>query len=137
MCILALLALAFCGRLLAAEETARLDAEAMSASAEAYAYNIQTAVAEDESEVEGITLQDGLRKKVGQPTPGIMFSMLMAGGLAKLLLRIKRRTEHKVATTLARIMSAIKFEEYRNVLKIYATVENKYCLRRQMVKLRL
>ncbi len=137
MCILALLALVFSCRLMAAEETVRLDETALSTSAEAYAYDIQSMAAEDESEEEVVALQDGLRKKVGQPTPGIMFTMLMAGGLVKLLLRIKRRAERKVAMILARIMSAIKFEEYRNALKIYTTAENKYCLRRQMVELRL
>ena len=137
MCILALLALVFCCRLIAAEETVRLEEAALSTSAKAYAYDIQSMAAEDESEEEGTALHDDLRKKVGQPTPGILLSMLMAGGLAKLLLRIKRRAERKVAMILARIMSAIKFDECRNAFKTYTTAENKYCLRRQMVRLRL
>ena len=126
---------------MAAEDIVRSDEASLSTSETVYSYNISAAMVGDlfegETEEEAFALPDEFRKKVGQPTPGIMFSLLMAGGLAKLLLRLKKRAERKVAMILARILSAIKFEEYKNVFKIYATVENKYCLRRQMIELRL
>ena len=126
---------------MAAEDIVRSDETSLSPSATVYSYNVSVAMVDDvfegEAEEDAFALPDEFSKRVGQPTPGIMFSLLMAGGLAKLLLRLKKRTERKVAMILARILSAIKFEEYKNVFKIYATVENKYCLRRQMIELRL
>ena len=139
--IVALLALTFSYCLMAAEESVCHDEASLSSVASAFSYDVHAVAVsdlfEDESENEGFALSGDFCRKVGQPTPGIMFSLLLAGGLAKLLLRLKKRADRKVMMVLARIMSAMKIEECKNALKIYATVENKYCLRRQMVELRL
>lgn len=132
-----MLALVFSCSLMAAEDSVRADETSLSTPSEVYTYNVNAITVDDGAEEEAIALPEEFRKKVGQPTPGIMLSLLMAGGLAKLLLRLKKRMERKVMQVLARILSAIKVKEYTNALKIFASLDNKYCLKRQMVELRL
>ena len=138
--IVVLLALLLGCRLMAADDASRHEEFTASQPSGNYIYNIYNMVDEqDDFDGEFQSMDDN--RKVGAPVPGMMLSILMAGSLARLLLRLKRRAERKIALSVSRILSALKVEECKkfmyNVLNIYATGKNDCCLKWQRVELRL
>ena len=138
--IVVLLALLLGCRFAVADDAVRHEEFTTSLPSDNYIYNIYN-MADEQNEFDGEFQSMDDNSKVGAPVPGMMLSMLMAGSLARLLLRLKRRAERKIALSVSRILSALKVEECRkfmyNVLNIYATVMNDSCLKWQRVELRL
>ena len=132
--IVALLALLLGSRLSAAEAISRHEDVAAEQQAFSclYAYDITG----DEEACEA-ALYEEYSKKVGAPVPGMMLSMLIAGGLARLLIRMKRRAKQSMEAIVVRLLSLMKFAECRNAL--YMNLNRGYgcCLRWQHVVLRL
>ncbi len=139
--IVALLALTFSCCLMAAEESVCHDEASLSSLASEYSYDVNAMAVsdlfEDEAENEGFALSGDFCRKVGQPTPGIMFSLLLAGGLVKLLLRLKKRAKRGFESIVARLLTARMVEEFKKALSNYTTFENRWCVRLQKVELRL
>lgn len=123
-----------CG-LMAGEDTARADEASLSRSSEKFAYDVLNVVGSDDIE-EQASSDDSIRK-VGQPTPGIMLSLLMASGLVRLMLRLRRRVMKKMALLLDSVLSFLLLDESKYALSSYIPFKEVCWLKWQRVELRL
>ena len=123
-----------CG-LMAGEDTAWADEASLSRSSETFAYDVLNVVGSDDIE-EQASSDDSIRK-VGQPTPGIMLSLLMAGGLVRLMLRLRRRIKKNLDLLFDSVLSFLLLEESKYALSLYTPFKEICWLKWQRVELRL
>ena len=121
--------IASCG-LRAAEAVARPDVAG-------YSYDFCTVMENVAAEENEFARPDAGCRKVGQPTPGILLSVLMAGGMARLLLRQRRRAMKRLNTFIKHVGFSRLRSETRSIVHFFVPLEPKCCLTWQRVELRL
>ena len=102
-----------------------------------YSYDLRTITENVAPEEHELAQADMDSRKVGQPTPGILLSVLMGGGMARLLLRQRRRAMKRLNTFIAHVDFFRLRRETRSVVHFFAPLEPKCCLTWQRVELRL
>ena len=105
-----------CG-LMAGDDSARSDEASLSRSSETFAYDVLNVMGSDHAEEQASS--DDCIRKVGQPTPGIMLSLLMAGGLVRLMLRLRRRIKKNLDLLFDSVLSFLLLEESKYALSLY------------------
>ncbi|MBR6060341.1 MAG: hypothetical protein IKP58_19400 [Victivallales bacterium] len=121
----------------------RADDATLSPTSEKFAYDILNVTESDNFESEckdedkPFGLSDECLRKVGQPTPGIMLTLLMAGGLVRLMLRLRRRIAKRLELLFASPLSFMFAAEYKYALSLYNPFKEICCLKWQKVELRL
>ncbi|MBP5671581.1 MAG: hypothetical protein J6X49_04260 [Victivallales bacterium] len=143
--ILVCLLLALHSSLKAGEDAMRADDATLSRSSEKFAYDILNVTESDNFESEckdndedkPFGLSDECLRKVGQPTPGIMLTLLMAGGLVRLMLRLRRRITKRLEWLFANALSFMFANENNYALSLYNLFIEICWLKWQRVELRL
>ncbi|MBR4900433.1 MAG: hypothetical protein IKZ46_05790 [Victivallales bacterium] len=125
-----------CG-LMAVEDTARADEASLSRSSETFAYDVLNVTASDNVEDHDFVFSEEDLRKVGQPTPGIMLSLLMAGGLVRLMLRLRRRVKKNLDLLFESVLSFLLLDESKYALAFYIPFKEICWLKWQRVELRL
>ena len=125
-----------CG-LMAGDDSARADEASLSRSSETFAYDVLKVTNSENVEDHDLVYSDDSIRKVGQPTPGIMLSLLMAGGLVRLMLRLRRRIMKKMAMLFDSILSFMFLDEFKYALTLYTPFKEICWLKWQRVELRL
>ncbi len=121
--------IASCG-LRAAEAVARPDVAG-------YSYDLYTVMENVAAEENEFARPDAGCRKVGQPTPGILLSVLMAGGMARLLLRQRRRAMRRLIAFVSHVNLFTFCEESHKIIHSLIPFEPECCLRWQRTELRL
>ena len=129
-----------CG-LMAGDDSARTDEASLSRTSESFAYDVLNVtesenVEKREADKDFVFSEEDLRK-VGQPTPGIMLSLLMAGGLVRLMLRLRRRVKKNLDMLFDSVLSILLLDEYKYESAFYIPFKEICWLKWQRVELRL
>ena len=129
-----------CG-LMAVENSARADEASLSRLSENFAYDVSNMTEseniENRNDDHVPVFSDEAFRKVGQPTPGIMLTLLMAGGLVRLMLRLRRRVMKRLEWLFASVFPFMFLNEYKYALSLYIPLKEICWLKWQRVELRL